>query len=87
MLLRFANPKRSLLSKLTVLTFRLAEWEPTYRTLHMWTQSRQDSLGLAPCRIWWNVALLRERTRGLTHARSPIPYAVHMFSSGLTSST
>ena len=56
----------------------LAEWEPTYRTLHMWTQIvGKIRLGLAPLQNhWWNVALY-VNTRGLT--TSPIPYAGDMF--------
>jgi hypothetical protein len=51
----------------------LEEWEPTYRTLHMWTQIvGKIRLTLAPLENhWWNVALY-VNTRGLT--TSPIPY-------------
>src|ERR1700726_3312628 len=51
----------------------LEEWEPTYRTLHMWTQIvGKIRLTLAPLQNhWWNVALY-VNTRGLT--TSPIPY-------------
>src|SRR6266481_6353167 len=56
----------------------LAEWEPTYRTLHMWTQIvGKIRLGLTPLQNhWWNVALY-VNTRGLT--TSPIPYQGHTF--------
>jgi uncharacterized protein DUF5996 len=51
----------------------LHEWEPTYRTLHMWTQVvGKIRLRLTPkVNHWWNVALY-VNTRGLT--TSPIPY-------------
>jgi Family of unknown function (DUF5996) len=51
----------------------LEEWEPTYRTLHMWTQIvGKIRLTLAPLENhFWNVALY-VNTRGLT--TSPIPY-------------
>jgi Family of unknown function (DUF5996) len=51
----------------------LAEWEATYRTLHMWTQIvGKIRLALAPLQNhWWNVALY-VNTRGLT--TSPIAY-------------
>jgi len=51
----------------------LEEWEPTYRTLHMWAQIvGKIRLTLAPLQNhWWNVALY-VNTRGLT--TSPIPY-------------
>lgn len=51
----------------------LEEWEPTYRTLHMWTQIvGKVRLGLTPkVNHWWNTALY-VNTRGLT--TSPIPY-------------
>src|SRR3954468_10274823 len=37
----------------------LAEWEPTFRTLHMWTQIvGKVRLGLTPLQNhWWNAAL------------------------------
>jgi hypothetical protein len=56
----------------------LAEWEPTYRTLHMWTQIvGKIRLGLAPLQNhFWNVALY-VNTRGLT--TSPIPYRGRTF--------
>lgn len=51
----------------------LQEWEPTYRTLHMWTQIvGKIRLALTPLENhFWNVALY-VNTRGLT--TSPIPY-------------
>jgi hypothetical protein len=51
----------------------LDEWEPTYRTLHMWSQIvGKIRLGLTPLvNHWWNTALY-VNTRGLT--TSPIPY-------------
>src|SRR5271154_3826131 len=51
----------------------LEEWEPTYRTLHMWTQIvGKIRLTLTPLvNHFWNVALY-VNTRGLT--TSPIPY-------------
>ncbi len=51
----------------------LEEWEPTYRTLHMWTQIvGKIRLVLAPLvNHFWNVTLY-VNTRGLT--TSPIPY-------------
>ncbi len=51
----------------------LEEWEPTYRTLHMWTQiAGKIRLGLAPLENhFWNVALY-VTPRGLT--TSSIPY-------------
>lgn len=51
----------------------LAEWEPTYRTLHMWSQIvGKIRLGLAPLQNhWWNTALYVNE-RGLT--TSPMPY-------------
>ncbi len=51
----------------------LEEWEPTYRTLHMWTQIvGKIRLGLAPLENhFWNVALY-VTPRGLT--TSSIPY-------------
>lgn len=51
----------------------LAEWQDTYKTLHMWTQIvGKIRLGLAPLQNhWWNCALY-VNTRGLT--TSPIPY-------------
>jgi len=56
----------------------LDEWEPTYRTLHMWSQIvGKIRLGLAPLQNhWWNVALY-VNTRGLT--TSPIPYQGEAF--------
>ena len=57
----------------------LAEWEPTYRTLHMWSQIvGKVRLALAPLQNhWWNAALYLS-TRGLT--TSPIPYRGQTFS-------
>src|ERR1700688_3851878 len=54
-------------------TLPLEEWEPTYKTLHMWTQVvGKIRLGLTPLvNHWWNTALY-VTTRGLT--TSPIPY-------------
>jgi hypothetical protein len=51
----------------------LEEWEPTYRTLHMWTQIvGKIRLMLTPLENhFWNVALY-VNTRGLT--TSPMPY-------------
>src|SRR5438552_5056698 len=51
----------------------LEEWEPTYHTLHMWTQIvGKIRLGLAPLQNhWWNCALYVS-PRGL--ASSAIPY-------------
>ena len=51
----------------------LGEWEPTYKTLHMWTQIvGKIRLGLTPLQNhWWNTALYVNE-RGLT--TSPIPY-------------
>jgi Family of unknown function (DUF5996) len=51
----------------------LAEWESTYRTLHMWTQIvGKIRLGLTPLENhFWNVALYLS-TRGLT--TTPMPY-------------
>ena len=51
----------------------LEEWEPTYKTLHMWTQIvGKIRLGLTPLQNhWWNTALY-VNARGLT--TSPIPY-------------
>ena len=45
----------------------LAEWEPTFHTLHMWTQIiGKVRLALTPLENhWWNVALYVS-TRGLT---------------------
>jgi Family of unknown function (DUF5996) len=56
----------------------LQEWEPTYHTLHLWTQIvGKIRLGLTPLvNHWWNVALY-VNTRGLT--TSPIPYQGHPF--------
>ena len=56
----------------------LGEWEPTYRTLHMWTQIvGKIRMSLAPPENhWWNVALY-VNTRGLT--TSPIPYQGRTF--------
>lgn len=52
----------------------LAEWLPTYRTLHMWTQIvGKIRLSLAvPLNHWWHVALY-VNSRGLT--TGPMPYA------------
>src|SRR6202166_5298716 len=54
-------------------TLPLEEWEPTYKTLHMWTQIvGKIRLALTPLvNHWWNTALY-VNTRGLT--TSPIPY-------------
>jgi hypothetical protein len=51
----------------------LQEWEPTYKTLHMWTQIvGKIRMELSPPQNhWWNVALY-VNARGLT--TSPIPY-------------
>jgi len=51
----------------------LEEWEPTYKTLHMWTQIvGKIRLGLTPLQNhWWNTALY-VNARGLT--TSAIPY-------------
>src|ERR1700689_982601 len=51
----------------------LAEWEPTYRTLHMWSQVvGKIRLELAPLENhFWNVALYLS-ARGLT--TTPMPY-------------
>lgn len=56
----------------------LEEWEPTYRTLHMWTQIvGKIRLGLTPLENhWWNAALYLS-ARGLT--TSPIPYRGQTF--------
>ena len=56
----------------------LDEWEPTYRTLHMWSQIvGKIRLGLTPLvNHWWNTALY-VNTRGLT--TSPIPYRGRTF--------
>ncbi|MGH9351212.1 MAG: DUF5996 family protein [Terriglobia bacterium] len=56
----------------------LEEWEPTYHTLHMWTQiAGKVRMGLAPLQNhWWNTALY-VNTRGLT--TSPIPYRGEAF--------
>jgi Family of unknown function (DUF5996) len=56
----------------------LDEWEPTYRTLHMWMQVvGKIRLGLAPLENhWWNAALY-VNTSGLT--TSPIPYQGRTF--------
>src|SRR3954469_18158579 len=56
----------------------LAEWEPTFHTLHMWTQVvGKVRLGLTPLQNhWWNAALY-VNTRGLT--TSPIPYKGEAF--------
>jgi len=50
----------------------LAEWEPTYRTLHMWSQIvGKIRLELAPLENhFWNVALYLS-ARGLTTTRMP----------------
>lgn len=50
----------------------LAEWEDTYRTLHMWTQMvGKIRLGLAPLQNhWWNAALY-VNSRGLTTSAIP----------------
>lgn len=51
----------------------LGEWEPTYRTLHLWTQILgKTRLALAPMQNhWWQCALYVS-TRGLS--TSPMPY-------------
>src|SRR5258707_7085600 len=51
----------------------LAEWDATYRTLHMWSQIvGKIRLGLTPLQNhWWNTALY-VNARGLT--TSLIPY-------------
>jgi hypothetical protein len=51
----------------------LASWEPTYRSLHLWTQILgKTRLALAPAQNhWWHTALYVS-TRGLT--TSPMPY-------------
>jgi hypothetical protein len=51
----------------------LAEWQPTYETLHRWTQIvGKTRLGLAPFQNhWWHCALY-VTARGLT--TSPMPY-------------
>ncbi|MGH9773503.1 MAG: DUF5996 family protein [Candidatus Acidiferrales bacterium] len=51
----------------------LEEWEPTYHTLHMWTQIvGKIRMEFAPLQNhWWNTALY-VNARGLT--TSPIPY-------------
>jgi hypothetical protein len=56
----------------------LEEWEPTYRTLHMWTQIvGKIRLGVAPLENhFWNVALYVS-ARGLT--TSAIPYRGRTF--------
>jgi len=56
----------------------LADWENTYRTLHMWTQVvGKVRLGLTPKQNhWWNVALY-VNSCGLT--TSPIPYGNSSF--------
>src|ERR1043166_7650954 len=56
----------------------LADWENTYRTLHMWTQVvGKVRLGLTPKQNhWWNVALY-VNSCGLT--TSPIPYGTSSF--------
>jgi hypothetical protein len=51
----------------------LAEWQDTYRTLHMWTQSvgKVRMTLCPPLNHWWNVALY-VNSRGLT--TGPMPY-------------
>ena len=51
----------------------LADWLPTYETLHRWTQIvGKTRLGLAPFENhWWHCALY-VTARGLT--TSPMPY-------------
>jgi hypothetical protein len=51
----------------------LAEWEPTYATLHLWTQILgKTKLALSPLQNhYWNVAL-HVSTRGLTTAPMPL---------------
>ncbi|HWU87211.1 MAG TPA: DUF5996 family protein [Kofleriaceae bacterium] len=51
----------------------LADWEPAYRTLHLWTQILgKTRLALAPWQNHWWHAALYVSTRGLT--TSPMPY-------------
>jgi len=56
----------------------LADWQPTYATLHMWTQVvGKVRLALSPLvNHWWEVPLYVS-PRGLT--TSPIPYAQGIF--------
>src|SRR6266571_8371496 len=56
----------------------LAEWKPTYRTLHMWTQmAGKVQLSLTPrTNHWWNVAL-HVTARGLS--TTPIPHGADVF--------
>jgi Family of unknown function (DUF5996) len=51
----------------------LAEWQDTYRTLHMWTQivGKVRMTLCPPLNHWWNVALY-VNSRGLT--TGPMPY-------------
>ena len=50
----------------------LAEWQPTYQTLHMWTQIvGKTRLALAPMQNhWWQVTLY-PTARGLTTGAMP----------------
>jgi hypothetical protein len=56
----------------------LAEWQDTYRTLHMWLQIvGKIRLALSPpLNHWWHVALY-VNSRGLT--TGPVPYAKGLF--------
>src|SRR5258708_1589941 len=57
---------------------RLADWQDTYATLHMWTQV-VGKLRLEYCSAvnhWWHTALY-VTARGLT--TSPIPYGTRTF--------
>src|SRR5579885_2352342 len=56
----------------------LAEWQDTYRTLHMWTQiAGKVRMALAPpMNHWWHVTLY-VNSRGLT--TGPIPYPAGTF--------
>jgi hypothetical protein len=56
----------------------LNEWQPTYRTLHMWAQivGKIRMTLSPPMNHWWHVALY-VNSRGLT--TGPIPYAPGVF--------
>src|SRR5579862_8983609 len=56
----------------------LAEWQDTYRTLHMWTQiAGKVRMTLAtPLNQWWHTTLY-VNARGLT--TGPVPYAQGIF--------
>ena len=56
----------------------LNEWQPTYRTLHMWTQiAGKIRMTLSPpLNHWWHVTLY-VNSRGLT--TGPIPYPPGVF--------